>query len=121
MNKFHYSQVAAEPVTADGAKGMKIQWLIDKKLGAQHIAMRRFEVAPGGHTPLHEHAWEHEVFILSGQGVIQAAEGEQPLGPGDVVFVPSGERHCFRNNGTEPLVSLCMVPAEGQTCRRAAR
>ena len=33
--------------------------------------MRQFELAPGGHTPRHTHAHEHEVFVLEGAGVVR--------------------------------------------------
>lgn len=121
MKTFSQSDIAAEPITGDGVAGVKVQWLIDPEMGAKHIAMRRFEFAPGGHTPYHSHPWEHEMFILSGEGVVVTAEGERRFGAGDVVFMPSGEEHNFRNDGQAALTFLCVVPTEGQTCRRQHR
>ena len=37
--------------------------------------MRHFEIEPGGTTPLHEHEWEHEAFILTGGGVVYRQGG----------------------------------------------
>ncbi len=110
MKKVHYSDVPSEPVTIEGAEGVTIQWLIGASDGAPNFVMRRFEVAPGGHTPLHEHDWEHEVFILSGSGVVVGAGGEQRFSEGDVIFMPAGERHTFRNDGAQPACFLCLVP-----------
>lgn len=111
MNVQHYTDVPAEPMD-DGAEGVQVRWLIDEKSGAPNFAMRHFEVAPGGHTPLHSHAREHEVFGLSGEGVVVGANGEKPFRAGVYVYMPPHEKHQFRNTGAEPLTMLCMVPHE---------
>jgi quercetin dioxygenase-like cupin family protein len=54
----------------EGALKVKVRWLITKEIGAENFAMRLFEIEPGGYTPLHSHPWEHEVFILEGEGVV---------------------------------------------------
>ena len=59
--------------------------------GAPSFSMRQFEVAPGGHTPKHSHAHEHEVFVLEGTGVVLEGDREHPLRPGTVVFVPPND------------------------------
>jgi len=109
MKKFHYTDVKAEQVE-EGAKGVRIRWLIDEETGAPNFCMRHFEIAPGGYTPLHTHPWEHEVFILSGEGTVRGNEGEVAFGPYDVIFMPGGEEHQFRCTGSEPVKLLCLVP-----------
>ena len=109
MKLQHTSEVEAADVPAP-AEGVRIRWLIDQQAGAPNFAMRHFEIAPGGATPLHEHDWEHEAYILAGSGVVVNAEGESAFGPGDAIFMPPGERHCFRNTGDEPVAMLCLVP-----------
>ena len=32
--------------------------------------MREFELDPGGHTPQHFHPYEHEIYVLEGEGAI---------------------------------------------------
>lgn len=115
MRKRHFTEVPATTVPAP-ASGVTIRWLIDEAVGAPNFAMRYFEIAPGGSTPLHAHAWEHEVFILSGSGVVVCDGGDEAFGPGDAIFVPHGERHCFRNTGTEPVAMLCLVPMSATKC-----
>ncbi|MEW6355940.1 MAG: cupin domain-containing protein [Planctomycetota bacterium] len=106
----HYTEVQAESVE-EGAQGVKIRWLITEKSGAQKFVMRHFEIAPGGHTPQHEHAWEHEVFILSGEGLLTSIEGDKAFRAGDFIFVPPGELHQFRNAGEKPVEMLCLIPS----------
>ena len=109
MRLVHYTEVPAEE--ADGeAKGVKVRWLISKETGAPNFAMRLFEVEPGGYTPHHTHPWEHEIYILSGRGLAVGEEGEKPIKPGDVIYIPPGERHQLRNNGDKPLRFLCLIP-----------
>jgi quercetin dioxygenase-like cupin family protein len=72
--------------------------------------MRFFEIAPGGHTPKHSHAHEHEVFILEGSGVVVEGSREHPLQAGTAVFVAPDELHQFRNTGAGTLKFLCLIP-----------
>ena len=116
MRKRHFSEVEAADVPAPAA-GVKVRWLIDEKYGAPNFAMRHFEIAPGGQTPLHAHDWEHEVFILTGLGVVASADGEKDFAPGDAILMPAGEEHCFKNTGAAPVTLLCLVPLRaGDKC-----
>ena len=114
MKVANSEKVPAQPVE-EGAQGTTIRWLISKESGAPNFAMRLFEVAPGGYTPNHHHAWEHEVFILSGRGAVYTSKeataiSVQPLVPGTAVLVEPQEEHQFRNTGDEPLRMLCLIP-----------
>ena len=109
MKRFRHTSVKAEDVPAP-AKGVKVRWLITEETGAPNFAMRQFTVEPGGHTPQHAHPWEHEAYILAGNGVVLGEDGEEKVHPGDVVFVPQDEEHQFRNTGDEELKFLCLIP-----------
>jgi quercetin dioxygenase-like cupin family protein len=103
-------KVSSQTVQMPGTQGVFIRRLLTRKDGAPNVAMRLFEVEPGGHTPRHRHAHEHEVFVLSGRGIVFGAQGDMPLEAGSAVLVPPEEEHQFRNSGSEPLVFLCIVP-----------
>jgi len=106
----HYSKVKPDEVTECGAEGTKIRWLITKDDEAEHFAMRYFEMAPGGHSPHHSHKWEHEVFILKGEGLVVCGDQRKKVGPGHAVLIPPDTMHNFRNEGTVVLKFLCLVP-----------
>ena len=75
---------------------------------------------PGTETGfLHTHKVHEELyFFLSGRGEFQVDGQVIPVGEGSVVRVaPEGERS-VRNNGTEPLVMLC-VQYRGNTFTEA--
>lgn len=78
--------------------------------GAPNFCMRVFDLDPGASTPFHTHAWEHEVFVLAGTGIAVSEEGETPISPESVIFVPGEEKHCFRNDSKENLRFICVIP-----------
>ena len=105
------SNIAKKPVEVDGAKGAEMRLLISKADGAKNFVMRMFELQPGGHTPLHAHTHEHEVFIVEGNGVF-VCEGQQyEFGPEYVIFAPPNKEHRFKNTGDSVLRMLCLIPA----------
>jgi len=98
--------------TREEIEGVTMRVPIGPEDGAPFFNMRVFEVQPGYTTPHHSHWWEHEVFVLSGQGLVKTAQGEKPVGHGSTVFVPGGEMHQFRNTGDDALRFICLVPQE---------
>lgn len=101
--------VPAEPV--EGVPGVTIRWLWAAPDGAPTFALRLFELQPGATTPYHTHAWEHEVYILSGQARLRGELQEHSLAPGDTVLVLPNEPHQFVNAGVDELRFLCAIPA----------
>ncbi|UCD14405.1 MAG: cupin domain-containing protein [Thermoplasmatales archaeon] len=81
-----------------------------KKDGAENFAMRLFGIKAGGYTPLHQHDWEHEVYVLEGSSVTQDKTCEEPFKTGDIFFVPAMEWHQFVNTGKKTLKFLCIIP-----------
>lgn len=66
--------------------------------------------APGTETGfLHTHRTHEELyFFLSGRGEFQVDGKCFPVGEGSVVRVAPAGRRSVRNNGSEPLVMLCV-------------
>ena len=110
-----FTDIEAKPVIMEGAEHVSIRGLISEKDGAERFAMRLFELGENGRTPLHQHAWEHEVFVLEGDGAVWK-EGEEVAVPsGTAIFVPPEENHCFINKGDAPFRFLCLVPIQGKS------
>jgi len=110
MKVMHYRDIDPQKVEMEGVKGATIRWLIADKDGAPNFAMRLFEVEPGGHSPLHSHEGEHEVFILKGDGTVWKEGKEVPFTAGTAIFVPPNEKHQFINKGAGVMQFLCMIP-----------
>lgn len=109
MRVGHVDEIEAAPVTVEGARGVQMRVVVGEVQGAPNFIMRVFDVEPGGHSPHHTHAFEHEVFVLGGRGALVEEGQETPLAPGDVVFVAPGALHQFRAS-PEGLRFLCVVP-----------
>ena len=89
--------------------------MIGREDGAAGFAMRIFEVNPAGHTPLHQHNYEHEVLVLEGGGrLVDNADSDagRPIAAGDAIFVPANHMHQFRADDDRPLKFMCLVPTQ---------
>jgi len=96
----------------DEAPGVTIRWVIDEKHGAENYAMRVIEIEAGGNTPHHTHWFEHENFIIEGQGEVTIGDEVYPVSQGDVIFVPGDVKHQYRSTGQSPLKFICGIPME---------
>lgn len=114
MKHTHYHDVPLEDVNVEGARKVKVRWLISDEDGAEIFFMRRFELQAGGNTPQHQHDWEHEVYILQGKGSVLAEKEKHVFGPGDVIYFGPGEEHAFYADRDEPVAFLCLIPAGGK-------
>jgi quercetin dioxygenase-like cupin family protein len=88
--------------------------LIDDRQGSNRFALRLYTVEKGGHTPLDQHPYEHQVYVLKGEGMLrQSTEPTVPLKTvrqGDSIFIPAGTPHWYKNAGKESAEFLCIVP-----------
>jgi len=108
----HYTDVPAQEF-GETAPGTSIRWLIDDDHDdAPVYALRMIEIAPGGHTPRHQHPYEHENFVVEGQGRVFINGEWRPLSVGDVVFVPAQMEHTYENVGDTPFKFLCGIPVK---------
>lgn len=70
---------------------------------AQHLTTTLAVLAPGGEQRLHSHSPEQVYFILEGSGLMTVGSETQRVGPGDCVFIPSGQPHGLKNDGAVTL------------------
>jgi quercetin dioxygenase-like cupin family protein len=108
----HFAAVKEEPPHSPQMQAT-IRWLIAAKEGAPHFAMRVIEIKREGEKiPLHHHDYEHEVFIIEGQGNLLSPGGAQPVAYGYFAYIPAGEEHGFENTGEEPFRFICVIPKQ---------
>lgn len=98
----------------DYGEGVEKRVVIGPKEGAPTFVMRVFDLAPGAASPNHSHDWEHEVLVLSGEGVLVAEERETWLKPDDVIFIAPYEKHCLVNKGQGTFRFICLIPLRGE-------
>ena len=104
--------VQFEDFAKKGAENVRVRYLIDERHGSNHFALRLYSVENGGHTALDQHGYEHQVYILGGEGQLKGEDGNGPvlraLHAGDTIIIPSNAVHQFINGRDEPLVFLCV-------------
>jgi S-methyl-1-thioxylulose 5-phosphate methylthiotransferase len=94
--------------------GVEKHDLIGPADGAGDYRVRYFHVPAGGRTARERHPHDHGVVIQRGRARVTLGEEVVELGPGDVVYVPGDELHCFEAVGDEPLGFICVAPAAGR-------
>jgi len=67
----------------EGAKGVYKQVTLSRKDGVPTCSFRVFTIEPGGHTPFHQHKFEHMNYVISGEGILAAEDREHELREGD--------------------------------------
>ncbi len=92
-------------------KGIFRIWLIDKTSGAKNFYMRVFEILPSCSTQEDKHAYEHEIFVLSGHGKLKIGDKWEDMEAGDAFYVPCNALHSIKNEGDEILRFICIVPS----------
>ncbi len=98
------------------AKGVKITPAGEMPLNEGAIALpghkmriRYFELAPGGHAPVHSHDNRPAiVYVLEGELIEHRSDQEQPVEhrAGSVTLEPHGLVHWFENRSNEPVKGL---------------
>src|SRR4030042_2617973 len=111
MKIIKYADITPTRFDNEMAKGVAGRVVVGNNDGANNFCMRIFEIAPGGNTPKHAHAWEHEMFIHAGIGQIYGNGKWNQIRPGTIIFMPPNEEHQIRNTGKELLILACLVPS----------
>lgn len=95
MKHIHYLDQEPEKVEVDGAKKTVIRHVITEKDGAPNFNMRVLSIEEGGQSPSHSHPWEHEFFVISGEGMGIVDNKQEKVGTGDVIYVPPNVQHAI--------------------------
>ena len=108
----HFTEVKEDKPTAADMRAT-IRWLISAKEGAPNFAMRVIEIKRRGEKiPLHRHDYEHEVFVLEGEGHVLGTGVPKPVAYGDFAYVAPDEEHGFENTGDKPFRFICVIPRQ---------
>jgi quercetin dioxygenase-like cupin family protein len=103
--------ISSEDITDYGSTGTTIQWIWSRDDHVPNFFLRRFIITPGNQIGLHNHAEEHEIFILNGEGLVFNDAGEEyHIEPEDTLYVPPNEPHGYKNTGQTDLIFLCIIP-----------
>ncbi|EJF57653.1 RmlC-like cupin [Dichomitus squalens LYAD-421 SS1] len=94
-------------LTSESDKFRRVMWT---GRNSQLVIMT---VPIGGEIGEERHTVDQHLNFLSGTGVAVIDGKREPVSPGDVVIVPAGALHNFKNTGPTPLIlSTVYAPAE---------
>jgi len=114
MKIISLSSVEKKKVQMEGAAGAWKQLPLGSEDGVPVYSYRVFTVEPNGHTPYHNHPYEHMNFVIEGNGVLINEAGEEfPLKAGDFALVDPNEKHQYRNaSADKEFKMICGVPKQ---------
>ena len=114
MKVVSLDQITSTKVDMDGAKAVCKQIPLGQNDGSPAYSFRVFSVDPSGHTPYHQHPYEHLNYVIEGHGALVEENGtEREIKKGDFALVLPNEKHQYRNESKdERLVMICAVPKE---------
>ena len=100
----------------DFGKGLTLQILLDKQMGARSLDMGTVNIAPQSETGMHKREFEEVIYMLSGSGQVVCESGEAiTLQQGDCVLIPPRILHKHINHTDKPLEQLYIfAPQAGQ-------
>ena len=99
MRIISYREVEAKEVE-EGSR-IKIRWLNTE--GSSNFAVRHIEIETSGYSPYHSHPWEHEMFVLEGNGTALGNKEAEAISVGDLISIPAYGTQNYRLWGRERL------------------
>ena len=107
-------QISKTIMDMKGVKDVFKQVPLSKDDGAPSFVFRVFSIKPGGHTPYHQHPFEHLNYVIEGKGALVSENKEEhPIKKGDFALVLPDEIHQYQNKSEQDqLVLICAVPKE---------
>lgn len=92
----------------------QIRFLITGEQSGGALFMAEVSVPPGCGNPPHIHSREEETFyLLQGTLTVQIGAKTVTASPGDVVCLPRGVAHSFKNNGNVDVKALVVAVPGG--------
>ena len=93
-------------ITKDGSEIREL--LAHRNSGIRNQSLAEARLMVGASTQEHYHPRAEEIyFITSGTGRLRIEGEECPVGVGDAIAIPPGQRHKLWNTGDIPLTLLC--------------
>jgi quercetin dioxygenase-like cupin family protein len=81
------------------------------------LVVNRVSFEPGARTNWHSHPFGQTLYVVAGLGLVQKeSEAVREIRPGDVVWIPPGEKHWHGGSPTNGMTHIAMQEAlDGNT------
>jgi quercetin dioxygenase-like cupin family protein len=93
MKVIKVAQVAKEPQTNPLFTGpVTMQPVVGSEL-SKRFMVRQVNFGRGVRNKFHSHTIEQVLIVTEGKGIVATDKEEVTVGPGDIIFIPAGEKH----------------------------
>ena len=93
-------------ITKDGSEIREL--LAHRNSAIRHQSLAEARLPVGASTQEHYHPKTEEIYYIThGIGEIRIEGETRPVGVGDAIAIPPGQKHKLWNTGPEPLRLLC--------------
>jgi quercetin dioxygenase-like cupin family protein len=115
MKVIKVSKVAKEPQTSKIFTGLvTMQPIIGTEL-SPNFSLRQVNFARGVRNKFHTHTTEQILIVTRGRGIVATDKEEIMVSPGDVIFVPAGEKHWHGATKDSTFSHIYVTPPEMET------
>ena len=104
------SEIPAQPVNAPLFTGGPVT----RQTLLTPVASKDFNFGPGARNKMHTHSSDQVLFVTAGKGTIATETERQVIVPGDVVHIPSEEKH-WHGATPDSAFSHIALTAKGST------
>lgn len=99
-----------EPGTPSANPLFEGRAILQNLIDAGGLRVNDVEFLDGARTKWHTHSFEQVLIVTKGAGTVATDDGEQAVGPGDIVMFDAGERHW---HGAQPNQSMTHISING--------
>jgi quercetin dioxygenase-like cupin family protein len=93
MKVIKVSQITKEPHSGKLFTGtVTMQPIIGKEL-SRDLLITKVNFGPGVRNKFHTHSLEQVLIVTKGKGIVATEKERITVVPGDVIFIPPGEKH----------------------------
>lgn len=104
----------AQHVHDEGAHGATIRWVITEADGSHNYALRVIELEPHGNTPHHTHWFEHQNYVVEGEGEVTIGDTVYPVKAGDALRAGRSRASVPQHRRDAAEIPVRHPPAMGQ-------
>jgi 4-carboxymuconolactone decarboxylase len=115
MKVIKIDQVPKAPIASPMFTGaLTIQSFVDADL-SKRFKIQQVNFGKGVRNKFHTHTIEQVLIVTEGRGIVATENEEITVGPGDIVFIPAGEKHWHGATEDSTFSHIYVMSPESKT------
>jgi quercetin dioxygenase-like cupin family protein len=107
VNVTHFKEAKLEPQVRAMFTG-EVHSAVRGDAPSAHLHLNLVKFSPGGRTKWHIHPFDQSLIIVEGKGIVATEEHEHVVETGDVVIIPTGEKHWHGGTNTSGMAHIAI-------------